>query len=576
MKRHFLQIFSPILFIFFVILGAWQVHATPQREFASYLNQLFADWVSADTVTLHYNLANPSNYQIQMERISLTNTFLKNTSDYTKTLNQLHTFDTKNLSSSQKFIYHVLNDYLTREKEVSKYPLYQTIFSPTTGIQAQLPVTLCEFPIRSEDDILIYFSLLKEIPDYFQDLYEIEQEKASKGLFCSNRTLELILEQMDSFLSESEANPLITSFSEHIKSIPLSNQKKRKYTKLNKHLILYTVLTSYRVLRNHLASLKGSGKNNLGLCYYENGKEYYSALAALLTGSDATPEEMIQATEKNIKNCYQKLQEILYLYPDVYDQFLNTEISDYIPSTETEILEFLKNSISDEFPSISDTSYTVKYVPDCLTSYVSPAFYMIPAIDEHQNNTIYINKQQLPSISESYSVLAHEGYPGHLYQTNYFYQNLAHPILSLCNYEGFVEGWAVYAENLSYSFLDFGSNSDTIIKLYQINHILNLAIPARIDLGVHYEGWNKQNVTNLLSSLGLESKNIDSDIFDTIIAEPGNYLSYYIGYLEISSLRKKYYNSIDKNNKNTDFYAFVLKNTPCDFHYLHLLTNVTP
>ena len=65
----------------------------------------------------------------------------------------------------------------------------------------------------------------------------------------------------------------------------------------------------------------------------------------------------------------------------------------------------------------------------------------------------------------------------------------------MCNYNGYVEGWAVYAENLSYGLIDFGEDSSIITRLYQINHILNLAIPARIDLGVHYEGWNR-NKTN--------------------------------------------------------------------------------
>jgi uncharacterized protein (DUF885 family) len=573
MKRHFFPLLGFLFLCFFICKTSWQVNANTQKQFSSYLDQLFIDWVSSDTITLHYQLTDASKYRIKKETISLSNSFLKNTSDYDKELDALHSFPKDSLTSSQKKIYHILDDYLTRQKKLSAYPLYQTIFSPTTGIQAQLPVTLCEFPIDTEHDIIVYLSLLKKIPDYFQNLYEIEQQKTKEGLFCSNRTLEQILNQMDSFLSEPTKNPLILSFSEQIQSVPLTKQQKQSYIDQNKNLILYTVLPAYQTLRNHLASLKDSGKNDLGLCYYKKGKAYYSALAAALTGSDATPPEMIQMTEDNIKSCYKELQEILYLYPDAYQQFLNTKLSDYIPSAESDILDYLKNSLPAAFPSIHAVSSTIKEVPDCLQDYVSPAFYMIPPIDNAATNTIYINKSEISSANDSYGILAHEGYPGHLYQTNYFYQHMEHPVLSLCNYEGYTEGWAVYAENLSYSFLDFKQYSDTIAKLYQINQILNLAISARIDLGVHYEGWNQKNVNHFLSGLGLEKEEISSEIFDIVIAEPGNYLSYYIGYLEISSLRKDYLNFIDIYNKKDHFYEFLLRNGPCDFSYLNDMVN---
>lgn len=567
-----LSFFTFIYFIF-PFVSSYRSNAVLQEQFSDYLDQLFADWVSSDTITLHYQLANPSNYNISLETISLSNSYFMHTADYDKELSSLHSFKASKLNKAQQKIYHILEDYLTRERNVSNYPLYQTVFSPTTGLQAQLPVTLCEFPLRCEGDIRIYLSLLKEIPDYFQDLYENEQEKAKQGLFCNDHILKQIIAQMDSFLAETNKNPLITSFPERIQSLSLGKQKENSYIKQNQNLILYTVIPAYKTLRDHLVSLKGSGTNQLGLCYYEEGKKYYEALIASLTGSDATPKEMIAMTEQNLSDCYQQLEETLYLHPDAYEAFLDSNIADYIPNTEKKTLNWLKGQIETDFPAISKVSHSVKTVPDCLENYVSPAFYMMPSIDLYKNNTIYINRKQLTDLSTAYSVLAHEGYPGHLYQTAYFYEHMEHPILSLCNYKGYVEGWAVYAENLSYQFLDYGQNSSVIAKLYQINHILNLAIPSRIDLGVHYEGWNKKNVKQFLSGLGLEKEEISSDIFDSILAEPGNYLSYYIGYLEILSLKEDYIKTIQNTNKNLSFHQYYLKNGPCDFSYLKSLSH---
>ena len=52
-----------------------------------------------------------------------------------------------------------------------------------------------------------------------------------------------------------------------------------------------------------------------------------------------------------------------------------------------------------------------------MEEYLSPAFYMVPAIDSTKNNVIYINQGHMPDDISLFTTLAHEGYPGHLYQT---------------------------------------------------------------------------------------------------------------------------------------------------------------
>lgn len=573
MKRHLFCFFF-ILFISIgsmtvvsFLFGAKEPTSGVQKDFTGYLDQLFEDWVSADSITLHYRLSAPEKYGIHASAPSLSGSYFSDADDYENELKKLHSFSSSSLNRKQKKLYHILEDYLTRQKNLAQFPLYQTVFSPTTGLQAQLPVTLCEYPLRTEEDILTYFALLEQIPDYFHQLFEQEEKKSAQGLFVCDRILDQIISQMNAFLKEKEKTPLITTFDERISSLSLSPKQKKSYAARNQSLILHTVLPAYRTLMQNLLSLKGTGTNDLGLCYYDRGKEYYAALTAALTGSDRSPAQMIQMTEDNISDCYDELEEILYLHPASYDRFLDTDLSELVPSTEKDILSWLRNHLSKDFPTPANVSFQVKTVPSCLEAYVSPAFYMIPSIDSFHDNTIYLNQFSLSSLTSPYSVLAHEGYPGHLYQITYFYSHLDHPIHTLCDYNGYVEGWATYAENLSYTFLDYGKDSAIIARLFQINHILNLAIPSRIDLGVHYEGWNKRNVTKFLSHLGLEKEEVSEDIFDSILAEPGNYLSYYIGFLEILSIKQHYDNIAKETNNYEDFYCSFLTNGPCNFSY---------
>ena len=55
-----------------------------------------------------------------------------------------------------------------------------------------------------------------------------------------------------------------------------------------------------------------------------------------------------------------------------------------------------------------------------MEEYLSPAFYLVPPIDDFWQNTIYINEASTPIGLDLFTTLAHEGYPGHLYQTVYY------------------------------------------------------------------------------------------------------------------------------------------------------------
>ena len=88
-----------------------------------------------------------------------------------------------------------------------------------------------------------------------------------------------------------------------------------------------------------------------------------------------------------------------------------------------EILETLKAQISKDFPALSKCSYKVKYVPKALEGSLSPAFYLVPPLDRYQDNVVYINRGTRFQNEDLFPTLAHEGYPGHLYQNVYFISN---------------------------------------------------------------------------------------------------------------------------------------------------------
>lgn len=79
---------------------------------------------------------------------------------------------------------------------------------------------------------------------------------------------------------------------------------------------------------------------------------------------------------------------------------------------------WFKDKIAADFPQGPDVSYDIKYITEALQDSVSPAMYFLPQLDNLNINSIYINPKDTRS-SQLYPTLAHEGYPGHLYQTTY-------------------------------------------------------------------------------------------------------------------------------------------------------------
>ena len=69
-----------------------------------------------------------------------------------------------------------------------------------------------------------------------------------------------------------------------------------------------------------------------------------------------------------------------------------------------------------------------------MEAHLSPAFYMIPALDDTEENVIYVNQAQMGNKLTLYTTLAHEGYPGHLYQTVYYASTKPDPLRSIFNF----------------------------------------------------------------------------------------------------------------------------------------------
>ena len=539
-----------------------------QEKFQRYTISFFKENASANEITMHYLLENPEKYGLKKSK-SLYGKMkkedvLNEKNKISDEIKKLKKFRKKELTRKQQNTYEVLMDYLSRQEKLAMYPYYERVLGKSSGQQVQILLTLSEYRLKNEQNIKSYFKLLRGLNAYFDSLIEYSKEQVKRNLFISDESLEETLKQIKSVTTQKD-NMLAATFNLRISEVKgINAATKKQYCRENKKIVKMEVIPAYERLYSHLQALKGNGKNKNGLYYYKNGKDYYEALVAQKTGSAKTVEEMIEISDQTIEKCLRKLIKLQKKYPNIINRYRKSKKNIKIVQNSQKVLNKLRQKMVKYYPKAPKVSCKIKYVHKTMEEYTSPAFYMVPAVDSYKENVIYINKSQT---AELYPTLAHEGYPGHLYQNVYYAAKGDDPVRYLLDYPGYSEGYATYVEGFSYSMMDAEGYGEIYQQMNMEMYEYNLALCSRVDFGVHYEGWKKKDVRAYLRSFGMEKSQAD-ELFQMIIENPANYLSYYIGYQEFHELLTDYKNKAGKQYNLKAYHTEILDAGPCSFDIL--------
>lgn len=542
------------------------LHAeSSDRQFRTFTRSLFQTEVSANTISLHYTLRSPSDYgiaDIPATYGSLSSDPVAAKASVRNVLSSLQEFDPGTLSSENALTFKILDTYLKNASTGTDYLLYQEPLGPVSGIHTQLPVLLSEYSFYDTQDVETYLALLKETPSYFDSVIRFEQKKAASGLFMPDYQADSVLDTCQSFIDMGKENYLVSTFNERIASLDLlPENKKDSFQKENMKLVIEEIYPAYQNLITAIKSLKGKGMNEQGLSHFPYGKKYYEYLVRQTTGCNESISRLRLMTRAQILEDLSAMQKVLF----PADAAL-TQASVLEQTSPDSMLDDLRSKITDTFPEIPDVDFQVKYVPESMQDYLSPAFYMIPAIDNLTENVIYINNGQTASGLNLYTTLAHEGYPGHLYQTVYFSASEPDPIRSILDFGGYVEGWATYAEMMSYYLAPLPK---TEASLLQKNNSVILGLYALADMGIHYDGWSVTDTVRFFSNYGINDPNAVQSVYKLIIGSPANYLKYYIGYLKFYELKKEMADALGNQFSQKEFHRAVLDVGPAPFEIVY-------
>lgn len=562
--RIYLILFSLSALVF---AGLLWTSLSSQKRFTRFCDTFFAKELKGNSLTLHYTLSDPSAFGITQEEITLGTYDFDVSAHKRKLLKNFFTLQTiarGQLSKESQKTYDCLSYCFKTELDRLDFYLLEEPLVPSIGIQSQLPILLAEYSFRTEADVVNYLTLLKCIPHYFSSLLKFEEERLANGLFMDEASAKELIAYCKDFLDQKESHFLKKTFQERLEDLPLDDAKKQSYIQKHDSVLERYVFPSYETLQSFLSRHEKDGHNADGLYYEPQGTDYYQWLLRSEVGTTRSFEEI----ETMLNDALTKDAKIIAGLTKKDPSLLSKAQSVSMDTSNAKALtDYLAKRAEHDYPKIPSVSLEVCHVPESMENYLSPAFYLVPPIDDAANNVIYLNNGSLRDGLSFFTTLAHESYPGHLYQTIYENETDSHPINRLMYFGGYSEGWATYAEQLSYYYAPIPAD---VAALLSTTRAMTLNLYAHLDLYIHGYGWTEEDCSAYLKKYGITGAQSIHQMFLLVKQQPANYLKYYLGYLEICHLKSQAISCLGSKFDLKEFHEFVLSSGPAPFELLEV------
>ncbi|MDB5469859.1 MAG: hypothetical protein JWR84_1419 [Caulobacter sp.] len=260
----------------------------------------------------------------------------------------------------------------------------------------------------------------------------------------------------------------------------------------------------------------------------EQGKAIDAQMDALLKGegyTTGTVGERVGALTRDPKQLY-----------------ANTEAG------KAELIAYLNGCIDKIRPHMTELSklglkaaVEVKPVPKDIQDGAALGYMNFASLDGARPAIYYVNLKDTgnwPRYSLN-SLTMHEAIPGHAWQGAYLSEkhDLVHPISSLMGFNAFVEGWALYAEQMADEVGMY--NGDALGRVGYLQALRFRAARLVVDTGLHAKKWTRQQaIAWMTEATGRSTGAITSEV-DRYCASPGQACGYKVGHTEIVRLREK-------------------------------------
>ena len=547
-----------------------QDSAEVQKQFDEFIKNDFISDMENDYLSLHILLEHPENFGVDPKevKIQIGETFSEENAaedrkEVAETIEAFKTFDRDLLTEEQKDTYDCYAYMLDIAEDASdeKFDYMGSVFNTMSGDHTQIPTLFADIVMRNEEDVKNVITLLKNVKPYMDGNLAYTKKQAELGMMSIS--IDEVITRCQEIVDAGMGGSTLSSMKKHVDEMDLSSEAKTNYKKQMEEAYQTSFLPAYQNVIDTMTKLKKAENHTSGLANMKNGKEFYELLFRRATGSDDSIQEIKQRLENTEQNALQKAQEILMGNFEAYQTYAEnktrTGYKDY-----KAILEYLESRYKKDFPDVGKLTYNIQPLPADLATGGVMAYFNIPAIDGTTPKEIRVNNTAKSDIDtiDTFTTVAHEGIPGHMYQIQYAYNNIKNPWRLACaNFSGYTEGYATYVELYSLNYIDA---DEEIRELSETMSVYEHAVIALIDIGIHYEGWSVKDIEKFCNEKGLDGSQAQA-IYDQICYNPTSFLSYYVGYQEIIDLKAEAQKALGDKFTDLGFHTALLESGQAPF-----------
>ena len=519
-------------------------NTTDNPEFEELLEGYFEEKAVSDFLEFHYNIADYKalglekpevlfreyNYELDEETIAY----------YKELLDDLYAFDYETLSYDQQYDYDTLEyECLTKLASLYFYR-YNFPFKAGDSILEDAASYLTDFIFYDEESIIDYLDCLEDVERSCNDALVYTAKQAEDGLPMLDKWIDYIQDLCKTFVESGEKNDLLVSFNKRIDAFEgLDEKAKDEYKDQNRDIINNHLVPVYTKVMNEIEKYRGTA-NVEDYCLFKLDKDYADFVYIDKGSNTFGPEEMLTIVTDALSMLEAEYVSCVF-DEESWNKAMaanNGEYEVFSLSLE-DTLKYLEEHVNEYFPEIGKIEYTVEYLdPESAPSTVSAYYWQTP-IDDNNRNIIRVNpNSRSKQIFKKYGTLAHEGIPGHMYQTVYYHQCQPSKFRMLLFYLAYVEGWAEYVSYYAFQMAGLDDRYAASVLFFDVNdHFFEYTIA---DLLTNYFGYSAEELKDFFqknSVFAQDDLEYYEELRKMVIEFSGQYVPYGMGASFLFELR---------------------------------------
>lgn len=409
-----------------------------------------------------------------------------------------------------------------------------------TGL-ADLPLGVPLDSVKHYED---YVSRLHQIPRAMSQTTDVLRAGMKDKLMPVRFLLEKVAEQCDGIV---RSDPFLRPTKKYPADISAEDQK--RLTQEITDAVNNDVLPAYKKFADFIRTeYAPQGRTTLAVTYLPDGQKRYENDIYGRTTTHMTPDEIHQLGLREMDRIQAEMTTIAKKEGSAdlasFRASLKTNPK-YIPASAEQILDDFRHYIAQMEPRLPElftllpkSPVTVEPIPDFQAA--AATHYMVGTPDGKRPGRVVVATSNFAnrSLIDDEAVAYHEGVPGHHMQLSIQQQLTGLPKFRLhgLGFNAYVEGWALYAEQLG---KEVGFYQDPVSDYGRLSSELFRAVRLVVDTGIHAKGWSRDQVVEFMRKSGaVDEPTIQSET-DRYIAWPAQALSYKLGQLKFRELRER-------------------------------------